>query len=169
MDSDGGLGHYPNIGLNRLIEEIGITTNLRYDFDGNAVKFENLSKELRNSIPDRPLYVMEEKKCHDKIEALMNVARNKIETSRKELEKKYDESYRGNGPIIEPILSLMMWGPMTYFDIQKYDSQCKFDTLKDRQEGAHICSNFAEKISGCIRIVKKLTVKGEQWTVLLAL
>ena len=141
----GGLGHFPTIGLNRLIEEIGITTNLRYDFDGNAVKFENLSKELRNSIPDRPLYVMEEKKCHDKIEALMNVARNKIETSRKELEKKYDESYRGNGPIIEPILSLMMWGPMTYFDIKKNDSQCKFDTLKDRQEGAHVCSNFAEQ------------------------
>ena len=34
---------------------------------------------------------------------------------------------------------------MTYFDIQKYDSQCKFDTLKDRQEGAHVCGNFAEK------------------------
>ena len=56
----------------------------------------DLSKELRNSIPDRPLYVMEEKKSHDVTEALMNVTRNKIETSRKEMEKKYDESYRGN-------------------------------------------------------------------------
>ena len=74
----GGLGHFPTIGLNRLIDDIGITTNLRYDSNGNAVNFENLSKELRNSIPDRPLYVMEEKKCHDVTEALMNVTRNKI-------------------------------------------------------------------------------------------
>ena len=141
----GGLGNYPSIGLKKLIEEIGITTNLSYDADHYAVNFENLSKEFRNSIPDRPFYVMEEKKCHDVIEALININREKIENSRKEMELKYDESYRGNGPIRQPVLSLMMWGPLTYFDIKKTDSECKYDTLIDRQAGAHVCSNFAEK------------------------
>ena len=83
--------------------------------------------------------------------------------------KKYDESYRGNGPIIEPILSLMMWGPMTYFDIKKNDSQCKFDTLKDRQEGAHVCSNFAEKNFWMYSHSEKVDCTREQLTVLLAL
>ena len=141
----GGLGNYPSIGLKKLIEEIGITTNLSYDADHYAVNFENLSKEFRNSIPDRPFYVMEEKKCHDVIEALISINREKIENSRKEMELKYDESYRGNGPIRQPVLSLMMWGPLTYFDIKKTDSECKYDTLIDRQAGAHVCSNFAEK------------------------
>ena len=58
----GGLGHYPSIGLNKLIEEIGIPTNLRYDSDDNAVNLKTLTKELRNGIPDRPLYIMEEEK-----------------------------------------------------------------------------------------------------------
>lgn len=42
----GGLGHFPTIGLNRLIEEIGITTNLRYDFDGNLYLYLYISAKL---------------------------------------------------------------------------------------------------------------------------
>ena len=48
----GGLGHFPTIGLNRLIDEIGITTDLIYDSNGYSVNFDNLSRELRNGIPD---------------------------------------------------------------------------------------------------------------------
>ena len=34
---------------------------------------DNLRGELRDSIPVRPIYVMEEKKCHDIIYALLDV------------------------------------------------------------------------------------------------
>ena len=74
----GGPGiHYPSIGVNKLIEEMGITTKLVYDDGQHAINFDNLSKDLRNSIPDRPVYVIEEKKCHDIIEALLNINREK--------------------------------------------------------------------------------------------
>ena len=39
----GGLGHYPSIGLNKLIEDLGITTKLTYDGDKFAINFDNLS------------------------------------------------------------------------------------------------------------------------------
>ena len=141
----GGLGHFPSIGVNKLIDELGITSKLRYDSNGYAINFENLSKELRNSIPDRPLYVMEEKKCHDIIEAMININSKKIENSWREMEKKYDQSYMGNGPMRKPILSLMMWGPLTDYELKKTNDKCKYDTLEDRQAGVHMCTNISEK------------------------
>ena len=47
----------------------GVTDN------GNkyAVNFDNLSREFRDSIPVRPLYVFEGKKCHDIVEALLDI------------------------------------------------------------------------------------------------
>ena len=102
---------YPTIGRNKLIEEFGITSKLTYDGDNYAFKFENLKREFEDSIPVRPLYLMEEKKCQDVIEALINLNREKIDKGRIEMQKLFDESYRGNGEINKPILSIMMWGP----------------------------------------------------------
>ena len=141
----GGLGHFPSIGLNKLIDDLGITTKLEYNAENYAVNFDNLNREFWNSIPERPLYVIEEKKCHDVIEALINVNREKMETSRKEMKTKFDQSYKGNGSLRKPILSLMMWGPMTDLDIRKTDELCKFDSFEDRQAGKHVCTNFSEK------------------------
>ena len=142
----GGPGiHYPSIGVNKLIEEMGITTKLVYDDGQYAINFDNLSKDLRDNIPDRPIYVIEEKKCHDIIEALLNIHREKIENNRIKMKKIFDESYMGNGEMREPILSQMMWGPLTNHKRKKTISECKFDTLIDRQTGSHVCSNFSEK------------------------
>ena len=141
----GGLGHFPSEGLNKLIDDLGITTKLEYNEDNFAVNFDNLNRGFWNSIPERPLYVIEEKKCHDVIEALINVNREKIEINRNNMKTQFDQSYRGNGPLRNPILSLMMWGPLTDFNITKTDDQCKFDSFEDRQAGKHVCTNFSEK------------------------
>ena len=115
----GGPGlNYPTIGLNKLIEELGITSQLTYDGDNYAVNFENLKREFRDSIPVRPLYLMEEKKCQDVIEALININREKKLKGRIEMQKLFDESYRGNGEIKKPILSIMMWGPYVDYGLQ---------------------------------------------------
>ena len=53
------------------------------------------------------------------MEAMLNVNSAKIENNRKEMQKKYDESYKANGAIREPILSMMMWGPLDGFDMKK--------------------------------------------------
>ena len=58
LSPTGGLGHYPSIGLNKLIEDLGITTKVTYVVD-KAVNFDNLSKEFRDTIPVRLLYVLE--------------------------------------------------------------------------------------------------------------
>ena len=76
----GGLGHYPSIGLNKLIEDLGITTKLTYDGDKFAINFDNLSREFRDIIPVRPLYLLEEKKSQDIIEALLNINSGKKST-----------------------------------------------------------------------------------------
>ena len=139
----GGPGlYYPTIGLKKLIEELGITTKLTYDGDKYAVNFDNLKREFRDSIPVRPLYVMEEKKCQDVIEAAININREKIEKGRIEKEKLFDESYRGNGGIQKPILSIMMWGPYADSGLQKTDQECKLENVKS---GSHVCTNFSEK------------------------
>ena len=54
----------------------------------------------------------------------------------------FDESYRGNGPFREPILSLFMWGPCVDLEIERSLKECKF---YNTWEGFHICSNFSEK------------------------
>lgn len=141
----GGPGHFPSVGVKKLIEELGITTKLIYDEDQYAINFNNLSKDLRNDIPDRPIYIIEVKKCHDIIEALLNINRKEIEKNKREMTIAYDESYKGNGLMREPILSLMMWGPLTNHNLRKSDAECKFDPMIDRQSGVHACSNFSEK------------------------
>ena len=139
----GGSGHYPSIGVKKLIEEFGITTKLVYDDDNYAINFNNLSKDLRNSIPERPKYVIEVKRCQDIIEGLLNINRKKIDDNKNMMKKVYDESYKGNGQMRKPILSLMMWGPLTNHNLKKMDKECKYDTLTHRQ--THVCSNFSEK------------------------
>ena len=64
---------YPTMGINKLIEELGITTKLAYNTENCAVNSDNFRRELRDSIPVLPIYVMEEKKCHDIIDALLIV------------------------------------------------------------------------------------------------
>ena len=139
----GGPGlFYPTIGIKKLIAELGVTTKLVYDNENCAVNSDNLRRELRDSIPVRPIYVMEEKKCHDIIDVLLNVNREKIERSRKDMQNIFDESYKGNGVCRKPILSLMMWGPYADFKLRKTDKECKLDNL---QSGLHVCTNFSQK------------------------
>ena len=138
----GGFGYYPSMGVKKVIEEMGITTKLTYDENKYAVNFNNLCREFRDSIPVRPLYVLEEKKCHDIVEALLDINLEKIEISKKDMEKHFDESYRGNGSYRSPILSLFMWGPFIDFDVQKSIQECKLDNL---HLGSHVCTNFSEK------------------------
>ena len=138
----GGLGHYPGIGLKKFMKDLGITTKLVYNSENYAINFDNLCRQFRDSMPVRPLFIMEEKKCHDIVEALMNTNHEKIENNRKEMTLQYDESYKGNGSLRDPILSLMMWGPQTDYTLKKTDEECKFDTFKT---GPHVCTNFSEK------------------------
>ena len=86
--------------------------------------------------------MLEEKKCHDIVEALLDINLEKIEISKKAMEKHFDESYRGNGSYRSPILSLFMWGPFIDFDVQKSIQECKLDNL---HLGSHVCTNFSEK------------------------
>ena len=138
----GGLGHYPSIGLNKLIEDLGITTKVSYDSENSAINFDNLSREFRDTIPVRPLYVVEEKKCQDIIEALLNINHDEINRSRLKMQTLFDESYRGNGIKREPILSIMMWGPYADMRLHKTDRECKLDSSRS---GMHVCTNFGEK------------------------
>lgn len=140
----GGVGHYPSLGLNKLIAEMGITSNLSYDYDGCAVNLNNLSREFRDSDPVRPFYIMEEKKVHDIFQALLNVNSAKIESNKQEMQSIYDESYNASGALMKPILSLMMWGPLAGYDMQKTAQKCKF-YINSRRIGTHVCANFTEK------------------------
>ena len=72
--------------------------------DENAINFDNLSREFRDSDPVRPLYIMQEKKCHDIIEGLLNVNSEKIESNKKELETVYTQSYNFSGILRKHIL-----------------------------------------------------------------
>ena len=87
---------------------------------------------------------MEEKRIHDIMEAMLNVNSAKIENNRKEMQKKYDESYKANGAIREPILSMMMWGPLDGYDMEKKEQRCRLDHHSLRT-GSRICSNYTEK------------------------
>jgi hypothetical protein len=58
----GGLGHYPSQGLKILLVGLGISSKLSYG-DDNAID------NLRRDLPVIEPVVMEEKKCHDVIEA----------------------------------------------------------------------------------------------------
>jgi hypothetical protein len=138
----GGLGHYPSIGLWKLIEEMGITTKQAYNSDQYAVNFNNLCREFRDNIPVRPLFVMEEKKCHDITEAMLNVNRVKMEQNKGVMENIYEESYNGNGSMRRPILSLMMWGPFADYELKKTDKKCD---LNNSYGSLHVCENFSEK------------------------
>ena len=89
----GGVGYYPSQGLKKLIEGLGISSKLSYDNKGYAINFDNLSREFRDSDPVRPLYIMEENKCHDIIEGMLNVNCDVIETNRNEMHSIYNESY----------------------------------------------------------------------------
>jgi hypothetical protein len=119
---------------------MGITSRLSYDEDGCAIDFNNLSREFRDSDPVRPFYIMEEKKVHDVTEALINVNSQKIERNKKEIQNIYDESYKANGFLRKPILSLMMWGPLSEYGMQKTEQKCNL-----RNCSSSLCSNFIEK------------------------
>ena len=140
----GGIGWYPSIGLNNLLKNLGITTKLEYNANNLAVNFDHLKREYRDSDPTRPIYIFEVKKCNDILEALINVNKEKIETDKIEMERKYDESYKGNGPVRKPILSLMMWGPQVNFSLQKTDEKCIIENLWSNTS-VHECTNFASK------------------------
>ena len=140
----GGVGRYPSLGLSKLIEEMGITTELQYDANGSAVNLTNLCREFRDSDPVRPYFIMEEKKVHDITEALLVVNTSKIEENKIEMQSMYDESYNANGLLRKPILSLMMWGPLAgYDDLQTVAKICKVETTHSSSQ--HACSNFTEK------------------------
>jgi uncharacterized C2H2 Zn-finger protein len=141
---NGGVGNFPSFGLKKLIEDLGITSKISYDSDGIAVNLDNLSREFWDSDPVRPLYIMEEKRIHDIMEALLNVNSGKIENNRKEMQTIYDESFKANGPLREPILSLMMWGPLDGYDMRKKEQRCHLDHHSLRP-GYQICLNFSEK------------------------
>ena len=49
---------------------------------------------------------------------MININSEKIENSWKEMEMKYDQSYMGNRAIRKPILSLVMWGPLTDYELK---------------------------------------------------
>jgi hypothetical protein len=140
----GGVGHFPSIGLKKLIQEMGITSKLSYDSDGCAINFDNLSREFRDSDPVRPLFVMEEKKVNDIIEALLNVNSAKIESNKKEMQTIYGESYNANGSLRKPILSLMMWGPLDEYEMRKIKQECSLENCSSTP-GSLICSNFTEE------------------------
>ena len=140
----GGLGHYPSKGLWALIENLGITTKLTYENNEYSVNFDNLSREFRDNIPVRPLYVLEEKKCHDVVDALLKVNREEIERNKKEMEIIYDERYKACGPIRKPILSLMMWGPFAGDVLKKTDRKCDLEPSYVYSK-SHVCENYSEK------------------------
>jgi hypothetical protein len=137
----GVLGHYPSKGLMALIEELGITTKLTYDNNQCAVNLDNLSREYRDNIPVQPLYVLEEKKCHDITDAMLKVNREEIERNKKEMEILYDESYKARGPIRKPILSLMMWGPFANDNVmKKTHRKCDLEPSYVYSK-SHVCDN----------------------------
>ena len=140
--SGGLLGYFPSQGLNNLIEGLGITSDLSYDDQGCAINFDNLSRKFWDSDPVRPVYIMEEKKCHDMIEAMINVNKDNIEANRNKMQRIYDESVHASGPLREPILSLMMWGPAAEFGMNTTEQKCD---LNHSNSGRHTCRNFQEK------------------------
>ena len=87
---------------------------------------------------------MEEKKCHDVIEGLLNVNTEKIQSNRKESETVYTESYNFSGTLRKPILSLMMWGPATNLRVKQAQQKCDLDNSYS-YSGLHVCGNFSEK------------------------
>ena len=91
------------------------------------------------------MYILEEKKGQDIIEALLNLNREEINRSRIKMQKLFDESYRGNGRIREPILSIMMWGPNTDNRLRKTDQECKLDSM-----GCMFAQILRRSITGCI-------------------
>ena len=140
----GGPPSYPIIGLNNLIENLGITSKLEYNTNNLAVNFEHLKREYRDSDRPRPLYVLEKKKCNDIIEALINVNDEKIKKDRIEMQKMFSESYKGIGQVRKPILSLMMWGPYVDFSLKKSDVECNIKETSS-EKGVHVCTNFESK------------------------
>ena len=137
-----------------MIEELGITSQLTYDVDNYVVNFKNLRREFIDSIPVRPLYLMEEKKCQDVIEALVNLNSDKIDKGRIEMQKLFDESYRGNGEIKKAILSIMMWGP--YADKGLQIKNANLTMLSQGHMSAKIC---LRSIIGCILTMLKFLVR----------
>jgi hypothetical protein len=72
----------------------------------------------------------------------MNVNKDNIETSRNKMQIIYDESIHASGPLREPILSLMMWGPAAEFRMNTTEQKCD---LSHSKSGIHACRNFQEK------------------------
>ena len=127
--------------LNPLLEELGISTILRYA-NGNALNFDYLSDEKRKA--GSPLFTFEEKKCHDIIDALIEATKEAAEEQKEIMKKIYEESYSFFGKLTKPILSLMMWGPQSSLKFQESSNRCdlKFDP---DDKNIHECSNFAAK------------------------
>ena len=85
---------------------------------------------------------MEEKKCHDMIEAMININKDNIEANRNKMQSIYYESVHASGPLREPILSLMMWGPAAEFRMNTTEQKCD---LNHSNSGIHTCRSFQEK------------------------
>ena len=43
------------------------------------------------------------------------------------MQNKFDESYKGNVALREPILSMMMWGPLDGNDMEKKEQRCRLN------------------------------------------
>ena len=136
------LFHPPR--MNKLLDELGISSTLSYR-DGKAVNFDYLTKEFRNF--ERPLYLLEEKKCHDVIAALVEATKADLETHKDEMEKVYQKN--SNEKLNKPILSIMMWGPQPSNDFPSSPQPCKLDIdpahrlVLDKK--LHKCKNFTAK------------------------
>ena len=138
-------GFYPP-NMNSLIEELGVSSTLDYE-NGNALNFDYLTKEFRNL--DRPLFTFEEKKCHDVLEALLEVTKDNLEKNRNQMKNLYWESFDSSGALTKPILSLMMWGPQPNNLFPTSSQICRLERDPDNrlvlEEKLHHCSNFLEK------------------------
>ena len=138
-------GFYPP-NMNSLLEELGISSTLDYE-KGNALNVDYLTKEFRNL--DLPRFTFEEKKCHDILEALLEVTKDNIEKNRNEMKNLYQESVDSSGTSLKPILSLMMWGPQPNNLFPSSSQVCKLERDPDHrlilEERLHHCRNFLEK------------------------
>ena len=59
------------------------------------------------------------------------------------MQNKFDESYKGNVALREPILSMMMWGPLDGYGMEKKEQRCRLDHHSLRT-GSRICSKIGE-------------------------
>ena len=141
LDEDG----HPK--LFELIEELGISSKLEYDEDESAVSHEYVSDEFRNE--ERPLYIIEEKKVHDIIVALLEASKHSVEINKSDMRQIYQDSYNHTSVSSRPILSLMMWGPKSSINCASSQELCQLEEDSWNQlvtDGKyHNCSEFSDE------------------------